>query len=214
MVTLLTLMQEVRGSNPGAAPPTLEPISPIPRLQVAKMCQGSRKGWCTRKLSTRDDKKNQCIIQILKQFSMFVFYFPNFLTFLKSYQKCTVHFLFNSLQVPRPLRRVRVSLRDGIRGGRRRHRPRPLRRHRPPRPLLLRPRLREGQGRGAGQDRRAGLRRERVPPRHAHGQEAVFHTGTGCFIQMICFLKFSVLKDRREFSRIFGVNKIIHTGCT
>ncbi len=51
-------MQEVRGSNPGAAPPTLELISPIPCLQVAKMCQGSQKGWCTRKPSTRDDKKN------------------------------------------------------------------------------------------------------------------------------------------------------------
>ncbi len=33
------------------------PNTPIPRLQVAKMCQGSRKGWCTRKPSTRDDKK-------------------------------------------------------------------------------------------------------------------------------------------------------------
>ena len=33
-------------SNPGAAPPTLEPISPIRRLQVAKMRQGSQKGWC------------------------------------------------------------------------------------------------------------------------------------------------------------------------
>ena len=44
LVTLLTRMQEVRGSNPGAAPPSLEPISPIPRLQVAKMCQGSLKG--------------------------------------------------------------------------------------------------------------------------------------------------------------------------
>ncbi len=44
MVTLLTLKQEVRGLNPGAAPPTLEPISPIPRLQVAKMRQGSLKG--------------------------------------------------------------------------------------------------------------------------------------------------------------------------
>ncbi len=51
-------MQDVPGSNPGAAPPTLEPISPIPLLQVAKMRQGSRKGWCTRKLGTRDDKKN------------------------------------------------------------------------------------------------------------------------------------------------------------
>ena len=44
MVTLLTLKQEVRGLNPGAAPPSLEPISPIPRLQVAKMRQGSLKG--------------------------------------------------------------------------------------------------------------------------------------------------------------------------
>ncbi len=44
-------------SNPGVAPPTLEPISRIPRLQVAKMRQGSQKGWCTRKPSTRDDKK-------------------------------------------------------------------------------------------------------------------------------------------------------------
>ncbi len=44
MVTLLTLKQEVLGSNPGAAPHILEPISPIPRLQVAKMCQGSLKG--------------------------------------------------------------------------------------------------------------------------------------------------------------------------
>ncbi len=44
MVTLLTHMQEVRGSNPGAAPPSLEPTSPIPRLQVTKMCQGSLKG--------------------------------------------------------------------------------------------------------------------------------------------------------------------------
>ncbi len=52
-------MQEVWGSNLGAAPPTLEPISPIPRLQVAKMRQGSRKGYCTRKPSTRDDKKMQ-----------------------------------------------------------------------------------------------------------------------------------------------------------
>ncbi len=57
MVTLLTLKQEVRGSNPGAAPPTLEPISPVPRHQVAKMRQGSQKGCCTRKPSTRDDKK-------------------------------------------------------------------------------------------------------------------------------------------------------------
>ena len=53
-------MQEVPGSNPGAAPATLEPISPIPRLQVAKMCQGSQKGWCTRKPSTRDDQKKPC----------------------------------------------------------------------------------------------------------------------------------------------------------
>ncbi len=50
-------MQEVPGSNPGAAPPTLDPISPVPHLQVAKMRQGSRKGWCTRKPSTRDDPK-------------------------------------------------------------------------------------------------------------------------------------------------------------
>ena len=33
------------------------PNTPIPRLQVAKMRQGSRKGWCTQKPSTRDDKK-------------------------------------------------------------------------------------------------------------------------------------------------------------
>ncbi len=137
---------------------------------------------------------------------MFVFYFPNFLTFLKSYQKCTVHFLFNSLQVPRPLRRVRVSLRDGIRGGRRRHRPRPLRRLRPPRPLLLRPRLREGQGRGAGQDRRAGLRRQRVPPRHSHGQEAVFHTGTyakgwtSFLFEMRCFLRLEGRGQQEDFT--------------
>ncbi len=44
MVTPLTCMQEVRGSNPSAAPPSLEPTSPIPRLQVAKMRQGSLKG--------------------------------------------------------------------------------------------------------------------------------------------------------------------------
>ncbi len=44
LVTLLTRMQEVRGSNPGAAPPSLEPNSSLPRLQVAKMCQGSLKG--------------------------------------------------------------------------------------------------------------------------------------------------------------------------
>ncbi len=44
MVTLLTHMQEVKGSNPAAPPPSLEPTSPIPRLQVTKMCQGSLKG--------------------------------------------------------------------------------------------------------------------------------------------------------------------------
>ena len=51
-------MQEVPGLNPGAAHQSLEPISPILRLQVAKMRQGSRKGWCAQKPSTRDDKIN------------------------------------------------------------------------------------------------------------------------------------------------------------
>ncbi len=32
---------------------------PYTPLQFAKMCQGSQKGWCTRKPSTRDDKKKQ-----------------------------------------------------------------------------------------------------------------------------------------------------------
>ncbi len=50
MVTLLTLKQEVQGSNPDAAPAkSLEPIPLIPRLQVAMKRQGSpppKKGPC------------------------------------------------------------------------------------------------------------------------------------------------------------------------
>ncbi len=63
MVTLLTLKQEVRGSNPGAAHQVWSPspLGPIPRLQVGIIMQrcnkGPWKGWCTRKPSTRDDKK-------------------------------------------------------------------------------------------------------------------------------------------------------------
>ncbi len=52
-------MQKDLGSNHGAAPPTLEPISPIPHFQVAKMRQGSQKGWCTQKPSARDEKKKK-----------------------------------------------------------------------------------------------------------------------------------------------------------
>ncbi len=48
-------MQEVPGSNPSTK--VWSPNTPIPRLQVAKMRHGSQKGWCTRKPSTRDDKK-------------------------------------------------------------------------------------------------------------------------------------------------------------
>ncbi len=46
MVALLTLKQGVQGSNPGAAPPKFGAHTPpyYPRLQVAKMRQGSLKG--------------------------------------------------------------------------------------------------------------------------------------------------------------------------
>ncbi len=66
MVALLTLKQEVWSSNPGAAPPkkVWSPhLSLLPRLQVAKMLQGSpppeRDHGAGRMTSTRDyEKKN------------------------------------------------------------------------------------------------------------------------------------------------------------
>ncbi len=57
MVSLLTRMQEVRGSNPGAAKPSLEPTSSYPASRLQRCVKGPWKGWCTRKQSTRDDKK-------------------------------------------------------------------------------------------------------------------------------------------------------------
>ncbi len=60
----LLLKQEGRGSIPARGKPSLRPISPIPCLQVAKMCQGSpspQKGpWedgASKMSSTREDKK-------------------------------------------------------------------------------------------------------------------------------------------------------------
>ena len=58
MVTLLTLKQEVPGSNPGAAPPKFGALTPpYPASRSQRCVKGPGKGWCTRKPSTRDDKK-------------------------------------------------------------------------------------------------------------------------------------------------------------
>ncbi len=59
MVALLTRMQEVRGSNPGAAPPKVSPNTPIPRLQVAKKSRVSeRDGVCESRAPGMTQKPN------------------------------------------------------------------------------------------------------------------------------------------------------------
>ncbi len=70
MVTLLTLKQEVRGLNPGAAPPKVwSPNTPIPRLQVAKMqrwvperdgVRGSRAPGMTKKRTMSESVRTLC----------------------------------------------------------------------------------------------------------------------------------------------------------
>ncbi len=70
MVTLLTLKQEVWGSNPCAPPPKFGAHTPpyYPASRSQRRVKGPLKGWWTQKPSTRDNKK-KCYYETSQKFS-------------------------------------------------------------------------------------------------------------------------------------------------